>query len=283
MSSNNRPLAITADSHPVITYQDLRVTTTELLAQFYGTDVIRIQQNFTRNADRFVEGKHYFKLEGENLRQFKQLGMLSFSEYPALKTTSRLTLWTQRGAARHAKILDTDKAWDVFEVLEDAYFKAQPINPPADKKQYTEIDVLKIASIASRAVKSLGFTGNQATLSADRAVKKITGQSPLELIGQTHLLADQRGRTYTPTELGKMLDPPRSGRMINQMLQAFQLIEKDVKGDWIPTAKAVELYEWLDTSKRHSDGTPVKQLKWFPAVFDAIEMEYREQNKPRLH
>lgn len=121
--------AHSAENHPVITYQNVRVTTTELLAQFYGTDVIRIQQNFTRNADRFVEGKHYFKLEGENLRQFKQLGMLSFSEYPALKTTSRLTLWTQRGAARHAKILDTDKAWDVFEQLEDAYFKSQPITP----------------------------------------------------------------------------------------------------------------------------------------------------------
>ena len=125
--------AHSAENHPVITYQNVRVTTTELLAQFYGTDVIRIQQNFTRNADRFVEGKHYFKLEGENLRQFKQLGMLSFSEYPALKTTSRLTLWTQRGAARHAKILDTDQAWDVFEALENAYFNAQPITRPAHR------------------------------------------------------------------------------------------------------------------------------------------------------
>ena len=31
-------------------------------------------------------------------------------------------LWTKRGAARHAKMLNTDRAWEVFEALEDNYF-----------------------------------------------------------------------------------------------------------------------------------------------------------------
>ncbi|EPW0481128.1 ORF6N domain-containing protein, partial [Escherichia coli] len=31
-------------------------------------------------------------------------------------------LWTERGAARHAKMLETDRAWEVFEKLEDCYF-----------------------------------------------------------------------------------------------------------------------------------------------------------------
>ncbi|OFV02204.1 hypothetical protein HMPREF3119_04190 [Morganella sp. HMSC11D09] len=38
------------------------------------------------------------------------------------KMASHLILWTERGAARHAKMLDTDRAWDVFEILEDNYF-----------------------------------------------------------------------------------------------------------------------------------------------------------------
>ena len=36
--------------------------------------------------------------------------------------TRSLTLWTEKGAARHAKILDTDQAWDIFEQLEEVYF-----------------------------------------------------------------------------------------------------------------------------------------------------------------
>ena len=40
--------------------------------------------------------------------------------------TRSLILWTERGAARHAKMLDTDQAWDVFEKLEDCYFTKKP-------------------------------------------------------------------------------------------------------------------------------------------------------------
>lgn len=36
--------------------------------------------------------------------------------------TSTLYLWTKRGCARHCKSVGTDKAWEVFELLEDTYF-----------------------------------------------------------------------------------------------------------------------------------------------------------------
>ncbi len=45
---------------------------------------------------------------------------------------SHLFLWTGRGAARHAKVLETEKAWEVFEKLEDCYFERRPANFPMD-------------------------------------------------------------------------------------------------------------------------------------------------------
>jgi hypothetical protein len=44
---------------------------------------------------------------------------------PQIKFASVLMLWTKKGTLRHAKILDTDKAWEVFEILEDSYFAKQ--------------------------------------------------------------------------------------------------------------------------------------------------------------
>lgn len=38
---------------------------------------------------------------------------------------NKLYLWTERGANRHCKILDTDKAWQQFDVLEETYFKVK--------------------------------------------------------------------------------------------------------------------------------------------------------------
>ena len=55
------------------------------------------------------------------------------------KRVSHLTLWTERGAARHAKMLDTDQAWDIFEQLEDCYFRRQEILAKTHKSERTAL------------------------------------------------------------------------------------------------------------------------------------------------
>ncbi|MGE4755383.1 ORF6N domain-containing protein [Yersinia enterocolitica] len=115
-------IEISASTLPAIQHNNIPVVTTELLAQLYGTDPIRIQQNYSRNEGRFVVGKHFIKLEGSELSVFKK----GFKELTSLKIVSQnarhLILWTERGAARHAKMLETNQAWEVFEKLEDCYF-----------------------------------------------------------------------------------------------------------------------------------------------------------------
>lgn len=98
-----------------------RIMTTEILAEQYGTYTERIRQNYLRNEKRFVEGKHYYKLIGDELRSFKA----EYLNDTNLKFAKELLLWTEKGAARHAKILDTDEAWEVYEELEETYFRVR--------------------------------------------------------------------------------------------------------------------------------------------------------------
>jgi len=107
----------------IISYKGQSVCTTGQLARFYGCAERNLTDNYQRNAERFHEGKHYFRIEGAALRSFK-------SHIPADsgvvdERTARLIVWTKAGAARHAKMLTTDKAWEVFEEMEDAYFSAR--------------------------------------------------------------------------------------------------------------------------------------------------------------
>ncbi len=111
---------ISVETLSPITHNQIPVITTELLAQLYGTEILNIQVNFTRNKERFVEGKHFFKASGEELKNLRLT--LSKSQNPISPKTRSLILWTERGAARHAKMLETDQAWEVFEKLEDCYF-----------------------------------------------------------------------------------------------------------------------------------------------------------------
>ncbi len=109
---------ISAESLSPVAYNQSPVITTELLAQIYGTTAHSITKNHRSNADRFILGKHYYKVVGEELATLR----ITFGDLQISPKTRSLILWTERGAARHAKMLETDQAWEVFEKLEDCYF-----------------------------------------------------------------------------------------------------------------------------------------------------------------
>ena len=124
MSKNNT--VVTVDNLPVIKHAGRPVVTTALLAKLYGTDDNNLIKNYQRNADRFVPGKHFHKLEGAELKALKDY-MTNSHVVQIPKNTRQMILWTERGAARHAKMLDTEQAWEVFEKMEDSYFGQQSV------------------------------------------------------------------------------------------------------------------------------------------------------------
>ena len=86
------------------------VITTKTLAEVYETEEHNITKNFNQNKDKFIEGKHYYKLEGAQLKDFKRVITKSDNPlYQEIKFASVWTLWTKRGASRHCKMLGTDK------------------------------------------------------------------------------------------------------------------------------------------------------------------------------
>ncbi|UFT87541.1 ORF6N domain-containing protein [Escherichia coli] len=123
---------ISVENLSPVTYNQIPVITTELLAHLYGTKIKNISDNFLNNTTRFMPGKHYFKIEKNELREFKNrpetIGLVG-------KNARSLILWTERGAARHAKMLETDQAWDVFEKLEDCYFSQCEKNTGKQEKK----------------------------------------------------------------------------------------------------------------------------------------------------
>jgi phage regulator Rha-like protein len=103
----------------VIIKNNLRVLTSAQLAEAFQSDLKQIRQNFNNNKLRYEEGKHYFILQGEDLRGFKTEHEISTE----LKHSHTIYLWTEKGAFLHAKSLSTDKAWNAYTQLVDDYFK----------------------------------------------------------------------------------------------------------------------------------------------------------------
>lgn len=99
----------------------MKVLTTRQIAEAYGVSKDKIIYNFNYNKDRYVLGKHYIEVLGEKLRRLKRTCEIQSS----FKYAKTLYLWTEKGALLHAKSLNTDKAWEVYDYLVDFYFRAK--------------------------------------------------------------------------------------------------------------------------------------------------------------
>lgn len=118
----------------VIEYRNIRVLTTQQLAEAYEADKDMITRNYNRNKERYQEGKHFICLKGDELRDFRANGQIDL--LPNLNT---LYLWTEKGAFLHAKSLNTDKAWEVYDQLVDSYFTRKPLTQLEIIQQSVEV------------------------------------------------------------------------------------------------------------------------------------------------
>lgn len=208
-------------------YKSQRIITTKVLAEQFGTMETNIQTNFTRNKDRFIEGKHFIKLEGKVLKEFKN--SLPTESTEPFKFASQLILWTDRGTTRHAKILDTDEAWEVYEQLEENYFKV---------KELKQIDSYMINDPIERAMAWIKEQEEKQTL-------LLANKQKDQLIGELKPRADytdsilKNPGLVTITQIAK--DYGMSGTKMNDQLHELGVQYKQSE-------------QWLLYSKHHDKG-----------------------------
>ena len=234
-----------------VKYSDEVILTTEQLAQFYECDNRQIKQNFNNNAERFVEGKHYFKLEGEELNKLR----VENFDLQISSMTRILYLWTKRGAARHAKMLTTEKAWQVFEELEENYFNNH-------KEQIGVSAQVKPSDIIGDAIKSAtlieNYFGLKKGIAFAHAVVTEEKFFSVDLQSIKSLIPPAEHETgyLNATQLGEKVG--KSARDTNMWLSDNGYQYKDSKG-WRLTEKGRHYAEEIpyDTGK-HSG----YQIRW---------------------
>ncbi|MFJ7407077.1 MULTISPECIES: ORF6N domain-containing protein [unclassified Lysinibacillus] len=115
----------------IILYGNCDVFTTTQIAECYGTYNDHISKIFSENNYRSQVYKHYIKLEGNELLYFRK----SEPQLQISNLARVLYLWTEKGAWHHAKSLNTDKAWEAYEMLIDEYYTVKEKVVPLDKNQ----------------------------------------------------------------------------------------------------------------------------------------------------
>ena len=113
---------------------------------------------------------------------------------------------------------------------------------------------------------------NQLALALDKVAQHYTGESMLSLAGIV-LVAPSQTQLLTPTEIGKHFGV--SGRKINELLVRAEYQRKEGSG-YEPLELGEPFAVMQDTNKRHSDGTPIRQLKWESSILVELQDYFAE-------
>lgn len=213
-----------------VEYRAERVLTTEQLAQVYECEPNNIKKNFNSNKEHFEEGRHYYKVEGDALNDLR----VTFSDLQISPKTRCLYLWTRRGASRHCKMLGTEKAWEMYDNLEENYFNPRP------SKELTGRELMAKALIEAQAV---------------LAEKDTTIAKQAQIIGELKPKADYTDRILQSKELVAITqiakDYGMSGQAMNKQLHELGVIYK-LGEQWLLYSR------WQAKGYTHSETVPIK-------------------------
>ena len=125
----------------------------------------------------------------------------------------------------------------------------------------------EIMPITEKILSAAGIKGNQLALALDRTAKHYTGVSLLGLSG-VQLEAPVKEQVLNPTQIGEIIG--LNARRVNEALAGMGFQHK-IAGKWEPLEPGMSYAVMLDTGKRHSDGTPIRQLQWNSSVIERIK------------
>ena len=232
---NERKLSM--QTPQIIEFNNQRLLTTDQLAAFYETSPTRIKQNFGYNKEKFIEGKHYYFLQGDELREFKD--RVGNSDLVG-KNARSLLLYTKQGASRHSKMLGTDRAWDMFDELEETYFNVQQqMQLPSSPRELLQLVIagneetnLRIDDVDKRVkqIEENKLITNEDVGTIARSVSKKVNQ----ICREQHL--DQQAKTLLFMDINgsvkRAFDAPNRGRIKDKdFIDVLKFID-----DWQPSA-----------------------------------------------
>lgn len=258
----------------ILAYKGIPICLTKQVSMFYSCTEKNLSDNYQNNSGRFKEGDHFFKIEGEDLRIFR----LSIPDNigSPLKFANSLILWTEKGVALHAKMLTTDKAWQVYEEMVDVYFAVKdrslltaPVSSPLVEQIQAGtflFDAFARAARLSPSAIALGYQKLAKKVGFDDLIPGYAIDAP------TSSATGSSEPTSSATEMLKKRGVKMSARIFNLLLEQHGFIEKLTRPS---KSKGEKSYWSVKNLEYGKNSTPTQnqnetQPLWYISKFDEL-------------
>ena len=110
---------------PVIEIENERYITLSSIDKIHQRPESTARQAFNRNKSRFIEGKHFIKMDAKDLKAYVRHTRfeMDISKY----SSESFVLLSESGYLKVTKVFDDDLSWKIQDVLIDSYFRAKQL------------------------------------------------------------------------------------------------------------------------------------------------------------
>ena len=233
------------------------------IAKIHGRLVKEINKLIKQNSQRFKNG-----IDLIDLKQVISNNL--FSQYGFTKAqwgnANNIYLLSERGYSKLLKILEDDKAWEIYDQLVDNYFNMRQAikeNQPslvAGKR----LEIMEKNAATRKA--NLLFKIAQAT-NSESSSQSLLAQAAKELTGEMTIPIMKR-KEYSASEVGKLVG--KSANMVGRICNQLGLKAKQPGQN--------EYGRWSNSKSQHSD-KEVPQWLYFDEGVMAIKTANKEMNK----
>ncbi|MBD8087670.1 ORF6N domain-containing protein [Limosilactobacillus sp. c11Ua_112_M] len=230
------------------------------IAKIHNQPLKEINRRINDNRKRFKDGIDLidFLSGSDPLRNFAvENGLIGSNR------TQHVYLLSERGYAKLLKILDDDKAWDIYDQLVDNYFNMRVAikNNEPSLVQQCRLQIMEDNAATRKA--SIMYKIAMATES-DSSRQSLLAQAAKELTGEM-IIPSMKQKEYSATEVGKQLGITSNmvGRIANKLgIKAEQPGQN-------------EYGRWSNSKSRYSD-KEVPQWLYFDKGVQAVKSGMEE-------
>lgn len=220
------------------------------IAKIHSSTVKRVNELINRNRRRFKDGIDVIDLLSSQ-KFVVVLNDLGFNQNQ-INRSNNIYLLSERGYAKLLKILDDDKAWDIYDQLVDNYFNMRVAikNNEPSLAQQRRLQIMednaatRKASIMYKIAMATESDSSRQSLLA-RAAKELTGEMTIPVMKQ---------KEYSATEIGKQLgiSANKVGRIANKLGIKAEQPGQNEYGRWANSKSQhsdKEVPQWLYSEK----------------------------------
>lgn len=219
------------------------------IAKIHGKELRQINQAINMNRKRFKDGIDVVDLlnQSDGFRKFAtENGLIGSNR------TQHVYLLSERGYAKLLKILDDDKAWDIYDKLVDNYFNMRVAikNNEPSLVQQRRLSIME-DNAATRKANIMYKIAMQTESQSSKqhllalAAKELTGEMTIPVMKQ---------KEYSATEIGKKLgiSANKVGRIANKLGIKAEQPGQNEYGRWTNSKSQhsdKEVPQWLYSDK----------------------------------